>query len=98
MVRELLDSGHLGFLRFLHVNGTSNILLALQMERFIDDGQNDGLPLLLRQRDLENVNVAIEIVKADMRTTLSVKQLAPRTGTTAMKLQKGHISGSCHRA
>ena len=43
IIWDLLESGHLGFLRFFNVNLISNILFAHQMEQF-NGGQNDGPP------------------------------------------------------
>jgi len=89
LIQGQRDTKYQGFLRFLFLQGASNILFAHQIEQFIDDEQNDGLPLLLRQRDLENVKTAIEIIRADMETSFSVNDLATQTGTNSNKLQEG---------
>ena len=89
VIRDLMNSNYLGFLKFLFINGTSNILLALQIEQFIDDKRGDQLPRLLRQRDLENVKNVISIVKGDMETNFSVDYLAREAGTNVNKLQEG---------
>jgi AraC-like DNA-binding protein len=87
LIQGQQDSKYEGFLRFLFLQGACNILLAHQIEQFIDDERSDGL--LLRQRDLENVKTAIEIIRGDMQTSFSVNDLATRTGTNMNKLQEG---------
>ncbi len=89
VIKDLLNSKYLGFLKFLFLNGTSNILLALQIEQFIDDENSDQLPKLLRRRDLENVKNVISIVKGDMETNFTVEHLAREMGTNVNKLQEG---------
>lgn len=89
LIQGLCETKYQGFLRFLFLQGASNILLAHQIEQFIDDDQSKESPQLLRQRDLENVKIAIEIVRADMQTSFSVNELAIQTGTNSNKLQEG---------
>lgn len=89
LIQGLRTAKYQGFLRFLFLQGASNILLAHQIEQFIDDEQSKGFPQLLRQRDLENVKTAIEIIRADMQTSFSVNDLATQTGTNSNKLQEG---------
>ncbi|HSJ12505.1 MAG TPA: AraC family transcriptional regulator, partial [Gillisia sp.] len=48
-----------------------------------------NLPKILRQRDIENVKKAIEIVKANLDTNLSIDHLANEVGTNVNKLQEG---------
>lgn len=89
IIRDLMDSEYLGFIKFLFISGTSNILLALQIEQYMDDERGDRLPRLLRRRDIENVQDVISIVRGDMTTNYTVEYLARETGTNVNKLQEG---------
>lgn len=88
-IKGMVDTEYLGFLKFLFLKGTMNILFALQIDQFMDDEQGSERPRLLRQRDLENVKSAIGIVKGEMGTNFTVAQLASQTGTNVNKLQEG---------
>ena len=89
LIQGIRTTKYQGFLKFLFLQGASNILLAHQIEQFIDDDQSKECPQLLRQRDLENVKTAIEIIRGDMQTSFSVNDLATKTGTNSNKLQEG---------
>src|SRR5690606_12327471 len=89
IVEEINQKKLDGFLRSVFVEGKLYEMLVIQIAQYMDDQGEDNLPKILRQRDIENVKKAIEIVKANLDTNLSIDYLANEVGTNVNKLQEG---------
>ena len=77
------------FLRSVFVEGKLYEMLVIQIVQYQDDQCEDNISKILRQRDIENVKKAIEIVKANLDTNYSIDYLANEVGTNVNKLQEG---------
>jgi len=89
IVEEINQKKFDGFLRSVFVEGKLYEMLVIQIAQYMDDQGEDNRPKILRQRDIENVKKAIEIVKAHLDTNLSIDYLANEVGTNVNKLQEG---------
>ncbi|QED38125.1 helix-turn-helix transcriptional regulator [Antarcticibacterium arcticum] len=89
IVDEINEKKLLGFLRSVFVEGKLYEMLVIQIAQYMDDQREDHLPKILRQKDIENVKKAIEIVKANLDTNLTIDYLANEVGTNVNKLQEG---------
>lgn len=89
IVEEINVKKLTGFLRSIFVEGKLFEMLVIQIAQYMDDQREDNLPKILRQKDIENVKKAIEIVKERLDTNLTIEYLANEVGTNVNKLQEG---------
>ncbi len=89
IVDEINEKKLQGFLRSVYVEGKLYEMLVIQIAQYMDDQREDHLPKILRQKDIENVKKAIELVKANLDTNLTIDYLANEVGTNVNKLQEG---------
>lgn len=89
IVEEINQKKLDGFLRSVFVEGKLYEMLVIQIVQYQDDQCEDNISKILRQRDIENVKKAIEIVKANLDTNYSIDYLANEVGTNVNKLQEG---------
>ena len=78
-----------GFTRKLYLEGKSSEILSLQIKDFEDDQKSEPKRQILRKAEMVQIQRAAQILKSELATPLTIKDLAKKVGTNATKLQEG---------
>ena len=78
-----------GFARRLFLEGKSNEILSIQIADFEDDVKTEPKKQILRKAEMAQIQKAAQILKAELKSPLTIKDLAKLVGTNPTKLQEG---------
>ncbi|WP_051205202.1 helix-turn-helix domain-containing protein [Salinimicrobium xinjiangense] len=89
IVEAITNKEHTGFLRSVFLEGKAYEMLAKQISQYHDDQENGNKSVILRRKDVEKVQKAVELIHEDLNKNYSVDHLAKEVGTNVNKLQEG---------
>jgi AraC-like DNA-binding protein len=88
-INQINNSSSKEFVRRLFLEGKAIEILSIQIQDFIDDLADDSHKQILRKADLDKIHLAAKILKQELASPLTVKNLAKKVGTNTTKLQEG---------
>ncbi len=88
-INQINNSNSKEFVRRLFLEGKAIEILSIQIQDFIDDLADDSSKQILRKADLDKIHLAAKILKQQLSSPLTVKNLAKKVGTNTTKLQEG---------
>jgi AraC-like DNA-binding protein len=78
-----------GFTRRLFLEGKSNEILSIQIQDYQDDKKTEPRRQILRKSEMVKIQKAAGLLKQNLNTPLTIKELAKEIGTNPSKLQEG---------
>jgi AraC-like DNA-binding protein len=78
-----------GFTRRLFLEGKSNEILSIQIADYEDDKKDEPKRQILRKAELAQIQKAVQILKSELASPLTIKDLANQVGSNPTKLQEG---------
>lgn len=88
-INQINNSTSKEFVRRLFLEGKAIEILSIQIQDFIDNLSEDPNKQSLRKADLDKIHLAAKILKQELASPLTVKNLAKKVGTNTTKLQEG---------
>jgi len=88
-INQINNSTSKELVRRLFLEGKAIEILSIQIQDFIDDLAEDSHKQILRKADLDKIHLAAKILKQELASPLTVKNLAKKVGTNTTKLQEG---------
>lgn len=87
-INQINNSNSKELVRKLFLEGKSLEILSFQIQELIND-LSDNPKQVLRKADIEKVHLAAKILKQELSSPLTIKNLAKKVGTNTTKLQEG---------